>query len=550
MPVDGAEQAVAYVDAQFAATGMVPTQKKLLFERFFDESGGMQLVVHAPFGTRINRAWGLALRKRFCRTLRFRAAGLGRRQRHRAVARRPAQLSARADVRLVPSQLARDVLVQAFLAVPFFGTRWRWNVDAGLAAAAQLRTANACRRTCSACVPTTCSPPCFPPRPRARKTSSATSQIPDHPLVRQTVRRLPARSRPTSTACSTCCATSRPGAIELIGLDSASRRRSLIELLNANPYAFLDDAPLEERRARAVTMRRSLSVEALRDLGRLDPEAIAQVTREAWPLVRDADELHDVLLSHRRVAASRDGARMARRFSTSLRSTGRADRRSNGRPCSGSRRNAGRWSAPSGPTRGARPDVTVPARRAHRSGRAKKRSPTWFAAASSASGRPRSPRSRASLALRPSDVEIATARSGEPGRGLARPLHRRRADLEWCDRRLLARIHRLTLEGLRRQIAPVSPSSSCASWLAINTLQPQTKLRGQAGLLALIEQLEGFEAAGRTLGEVPAARAAGSVRPRLARHSDVLRARRSGAGCGRSPSRDAERRDGAADQSR
>src|ERR1700730_2423863 len=129
---DGAEQALTYVGAQFGATGMVPTQKRLLFERFFDESGGMQLVIHAPFGTRINRAWGLALRKRFCRSFDFElqssaddcAPSLSLGPQH--------SFPLEQMFKLVPSHLARDVLIQAFLAVPFFTTRWRWNVTRGL----------------------------------------------------------------------------------------------------------------------------------------------------------------------------------------------------------------------------------------------------------------------------------------------------------------------------------------------------------------------------------------------------------------------------------
>src|SRR5207245_8668991 len=182
----GAEQAAAYVAAQYLATGMVPTQKRLLFERFFDESGGMQLVVHAPFGTRINRAWGLALRKRFCRTFDFELQASA--DDNGIVLSLGAQHSFPLEqmFKLVPSRLARDVLVQAFLAVPFFATRWRWNVTRAL----QLRRAVKGQRV----------PPhlqrmraddllaaVFPAQTACQENLVGDIDIPDQPIVRQTV---------------------------------------------------------------------------------------------------------------------------------------------------------------------------------------------------------------------------------------------------------------------------------------------------------------------------------------------------------------------------
>src|SRR5437773_418251 len=197
--------------------------------------------------------------------------------------------------KLVPSHLARDVLVQAFLAAPFFATRWRWNVTRAL----QLKRSRMGERV----------PPhlqrmraddllsaVFPAQTACQENVVGDIEIPDHPLIRQTVDdRL--HEAADLEGLLAVLRDIESGAIAIVGLDSREPSPFAHELLNANPYAFLDDAPLEERRARAVTMRRSLSVEALRDLGRLDPEAIAQVKAEAWPLIRDADELHDTLLS-------------------------------------------------------------------------------------------------------------------------------------------------------------------------------------------------------------------------------------------------------------
>jgi ATP-dependent Lhr-like helicase len=486
---EGAEQAIAYIAAQQAATGMVPTQKKLLFERFFDESGGMHLVIHAPYGSRINRAWGLALRKRFCRTFDF-------------------ELQASADdngivlsfgtqhsfpleqmFRLVPSRLARDVLVQAFLAAPFFGTRWRWNIMRAL----QLRRVRNGQRV----------PPhlqrmraedlltsVFPAQTACQENVVGEIPIPDQPIVRQTVDDC-LHEVCDFDGCLEVLKQIESGAIETIGLDSREPSPFAHQLLNANPYAFLDDAPLEERRARAVTLRRSLSADALHDLGRLDPEAIAQVKREAWPVVRDADELHDALLSSG--ALPRAEASSWLTFFDQLRSSGRAAlvERANA---------ADLWVATERwpmiraiwPAAWPSPGVAVP--RGVRTDWPREEAIAQLVRGRMECAGPTTvDRVALELGLSPTDVEVALLTLETLGlvlRGRFTGAH----GLEWCDRRLLARIHRLTLEGLRRQIAPVSVEQFMRFLVRYQHLQPETRHRGQKGLLAIIEQLEGFEA--------------------------------------------------------
>ena len=308
-------------------------------------------------------AWGLALRKRFCRTFDFELQASA--DDNGIVLSLGAQHSFPLEqmFRLVPSHLARDVLVQAFLAVPFFATRWRWNVTRAL----QLKRAQKGKRV----------PPhlqrmraddllsaVFPAQTACQENVVGDIEVPDQPLVRQTVRRLSARGRRPRRLAGVL-RDIESGEIELVGLDSREPSPFAHELLNANPYAFLDDAPLEERRARAVTMRRSLSAEALRDLGRLDPEAIAQVRAEAWPLVRDADELHDVLLSAG-VWPVAEGDAWQQYF----------DELDCGRPCDASgrnrlrrfgwRRSVGRWWKRSGRMLRRAQEVTVPGRRSPR----------------------------------------------------------------------------------------------------------------------------------------------------------------------------------------
>jgi ATP-dependent Lhr-like helicase len=484
----GAEQAWTYVAAQHAATGMVPTQKRLLFERFFDEAGGMQLVVHAPFGTRINRAWGLALRKRFCRTFDF-------------------ELQASADdngivlslgvqhsfpleqmYKLVPSHLACDVLVQAFLAVPFFTTRWRWNATRAL----QLKRSQKGARV----------PPhlqrmrgddlltaVFPAQTACQENVVGDIPLPDHPLIRQTVHDCLHEAADLDGLLDVLRGI-ESGAIETVGLDTREPSPFAHELLNANPYAFLDDAPLEERRARAVTMRRSLSIEALKDLGRLEPEAIAQVRSEAWPLVRDADELHDVLLSQGALPAVHGDS--WRGHFQELCATGRATQAE----VSGQTLWAAteRWPLVLAvwPNAEARPAISVPAG-VRRDWPREEAIVYLVRGRMECSGPTTAAIIARDLGLDVSEVDGALAALENQGTVL-RGRFTGEAELEWCDRRLLARIHRLTLEGLRRQIAPVPPEQFVRFLLRHQHVLPEARLRGQAGVLELVEQLEGFEA--------------------------------------------------------
>lgn len=492
----GARQAVTYVTAQQAATGMVPTQKKVLFERFFDESGGMQLVVHAPFGTRINRAWGLAMRKRFCRSFDFELQASA--DDNGIVLSLGAQHSFPLEqmFRLVPSHVARDTLVQAFLAVPFFTTRWRWNATRALA----IRRADKGRR-----VP----PPLqrmraddllsavFPAQTACQENVVGDIEVPDHPLVNQTVHDCLNEATDIDGFLQLLHAI-ESGQIEMVSLDSREPSPFAHELLNASPYAFLDDAPLEERRARAVTLRRSLSVDAVRDLGRLDPEAIAQVCSEAWPLVRDADELHDTLLSLSALPAT-EGQPWQDHFDELL-TTGRA--------ATIEVAGAGTlWIATERlplarvlwPDAAVRPERAVPAgvRRdwereeavvALLRGRLECVGPVTAAKLARDFGMDGHDVERGLAALESEGIVLR-------GRFTAAAVSRQDDEsLEWCERRLLSRIHRLTLEGLRRQIQPVSPEQYLRFLARHQHLHPQTRLRSEAGLLELIEQLQGFEA--------------------------------------------------------
>jgi ATP-dependent Lhr-like helicase len=484
-----ADQLLTYVESQQAATGMVPTQKRLLFERFFDESGGMQLVVHAPFGTRINRAWGLAMRKRFCRSFDFELQASA--DDNGVVLSLGAQHSFPLEqmFKLVPSKVARDVLVQAFLAVPFFGTRWRWNATLAL----QQRRFQKGQRV----------PPylqrmraedllsaVFPEQTACQENVVGDIEIPNQPIVRQTIIDCLHEAADLDGLLAVL-RDIESGAIEMVGLDTREPSPFAHELLNAHPYAFLDDAPLEERRARAVTMRRTLSAEAFRDLSKLDPEVIAQVKAEAWPLVRDADELHDILLSQG-ILQVEDGQPW-QTFFDELRSSGRATetQAENGTAFWVATE---RWPLIQSiwPNSRARSEISVPsdvrqswsreeAAEFIVRGRMECIGPTTVSLLTTC------------LALPASEVESALLGLENQG-SILRGRFTGKPELEWCDRRLLSRIHRLTLEGLRRQIAPVPPEQFVRFLVRRQHLQAQTKLHGQAGLQAIIEKLEGFEA--------------------------------------------------------
>jgi len=290
-----ARQAVEYVAAQKAAVGVVPTQRRVIFERFFDESGGMQLVVHAPFGGRINKAWGLAMRKRFCRSFDF-------------------ELQATADddgfilslgpqhsfpieslFGMLTTSNARALLEQAVLAVPMFELRWRWNATRSLLVlrnTAGKRVPPAIQRFRAQDLLTAV----FPRLTGCQEEHTGDIPIPDHPLVQQTLWDCLTEAVDLAGLRDVLGRIER-GAITLLARDTREPSPFSYELLNSNPYAFLDGGEIQERRARAVSTRRTLSIESVEDLGRLDPEAIEQVRQEAQPPLRNVEELHDRLLS-------------------------------------------------------------------------------------------------------------------------------------------------------------------------------------------------------------------------------------------------------------
>ncbi|MGH9888687.1 MAG: ATP-dependent DNA helicase, partial [bacterium] len=293
IPVAAAEQIVAYLSESRRALGVLPTQDTLVLERFFDESGGMQLVLHAPFGSRINKAWGLALRKRFCRQFNFELQAAATED-ALLLSLGPQHSFPLADVfRYLHPATARDVLVQAFLDAPVFQTRWRWNTTISLAVPRN-RSGRKVPPPLQRMLADDLMAAVFPDAAACLENIPGDREIPDHPLVSQTVRDCLEEAMDFD-ALAALLERIHSGAIRCVARDTPEPSPLAHEILNAKPYAFLDDAPLEERRTQAVQNRRYVDPESADDLGQLDADAIASVREEAWPRVRNADEMHEAL---------------------------------------------------------------------------------------------------------------------------------------------------------------------------------------------------------------------------------------------------------------
>src|SRR5882724_3557325 len=289
----GAEQAVEYILAGRTILGAVPSQATIIAERFFDESGGMQLVIHAPFGGRINKAWGLALRKRFCRSFNFELQAAAT-DNGLNISLSEQHSFPLADVfHFLHSETMPAILEQAALVAPVFQTRWRWDATRALAllrfrggkkVPPQIQRMRLDDLLASV----------FPDVAACQENIEGDIKIPDHPLVAEVMKDVLTEAMDIYGLRALLTGI-EDGRIRCVAVDTPIPSQFSHEILNANPYAYLDDAPLEERRARAVEMRRVLPDAVLEEVGALDPAAIEQVQAEAWPDVRDADELHDAL---------------------------------------------------------------------------------------------------------------------------------------------------------------------------------------------------------------------------------------------------------------
>ena len=491
-----AEQAVAYIEEGIRILGSVPTKRRVVAERFFDESGGMQLVVHSPFGSRINRAWGMALRKEICRTFDFELQAAATEDGINFSLGPSLSFPLGDTFKYVPPGKAEKVLTQAVLQSPLFGVRWRWDASRALAL---LRFSGGKR------VP--------PPLQRMRSDDLLASvfpeqvacqdnappgdiDLPEHPLVFETMRDCLTEAMDVEGLAAVLQAINA-GEIEVLARDTTQPSVFSHQILNAMPYAFLDDAPLEERRSRAVALRRALPDDAS-DLGSLDAVAIAEASKAAWPVVRDVHELHDALLTlgvlpqedFGRGAGEADPAQWSVWMKT-LVEDGRATKVDY----------VGRiaWTATETVplVSAAFPDATFDPEM-DRPGpdvptedeaelvlvRSRVESIGPFVTVEMAE----------SLGMRRGAVDIALAHMEATGNVLRGHFTPGVAEEEFCDRRILARIHRATISGLRRQVEPISAATFIRFLMRWQHASSPWQL-DREGLVEAVEQLQGFEAA-------------------------------------------------------
>jgi ATP-dependent Lhr-like helicase len=513
VPESAAIQLSEYLGLSHLALGELPTQRNIVVERFFDEGGGMQLVLHAPFGARLNRAWGLALRKCFCRSFNFELQAAATEDAI-VLSLGPTHSFPLDDVfNFLHSSSVRDILVQALLDAPMFTTRWRWNCTRALAVL-RFRGGKKVAPPLQRMQADDLLGTVFPDQAACLENIVGDREVPDDPIVQQTIDDCLFEAMDID-GLEALLREIEAGTRNVMGRDLTEPSPLAHEVLNARPYAFLDDAPLEERRTQAVLARRWLDPDDAASLGKLDTEAIDTVREQAWPTVRDADELHEALF----VLGAATEAEVAgwAEFLPRLIADGRAALAT--LPPGPSGAPLRRWVVPErlpllSTIHGdiaTEPPLRVPAAiqateepdeamlelvRA----RLDAVGPATASQIADAIGR--------SAAVRGSDVETALIGLESKGIVLRGRFDPRLPDPDaedrsvrdpsrpqWCERGLLARINRYTLKKLRREIEPVSARDYMRFLMRWQRMVPEMRAEGDDGLLATVELLEGFGAA-------------------------------------------------------
>jgi ATP-dependent Lhr-like helicase len=440
-----AEQIATYLAEAKRSLGIVPTTDTIALERFFDESGGMQLVLHAPFGSRINRAWGLALRKKFCQGFNFELQAAATEEGIILSLGSSHSFALEEVLHYLHPNTLRETLVQAILDSPIFETRWRWSTTLALAVPRNrggARIPNQLQRMYAEDLLQAT----FPDAAACQDNIQGAREIPDHPLVNQALRDALEEAVDVHGLEAVLNRVVN-GEISWIAKDTPEPSVLSHELLNSAVYTFLDDAPLEERRTRAVYTRRATEVRSADDLGALDPAAIQRVREEAWPVANTADEMYDALM----VAGYIKESEFAPHWVSLVSELGQ---------------------------------------------RAVKRGDAWFALERVDDDRVEITASRLEVLGPVTEKENPILLSLETqGRILRGRFTPNAAEIEWCDRRLLARIHRYTLNRLRAEIEPVSAADFMRFLLHWQHVAGEDQVRGAEGLMAVVEQLEGFELA-------------------------------------------------------
>ena len=482
-----ADTIVRYLATGLAALGTLPTKDTIVLERFFDESGGTQLVGHTPFGARVNRALGLGLRKRFCVTFDFEL---------QAAASDDAILLSLGPQHSFPlervpkflgSKTVEGVVRQAVLTSPLFAARWRWTLNLALAVL-RMRGGRKNPPAIQRMEADDLMAAVFPTLAACQENvAPGPLDIPDHPLVRQALDDCLHEAMDID-GLRALVARIESGDVRVVVRDTTEPSVLAHEILNGRPFTFLDDAPLEERRSRAVQLRRGLPVEA-RDLGTLDPQAIERVREEARPDPRDADELHDLLMTvmgHPPEVEWSDWfdelVEERRAFTLQLRETSLW--------CPVERRGELETLFPGAavtpdhrsPIATATIDRDASAVEMLR-GHLENRGPSTAWDLSKTTG------------LEDSDVTNALTRLENEGFAFRGHFTSSEGPEEFCARRLLSRIHIYTQQRLRREIEPVTAQDFMRFLLRWQHVAAGTKREGRLGVLAVVEQLQGFELA-------------------------------------------------------
>jgi ATP-dependent Lhr-like helicase len=486
-----AEQIVDYLGAAYRALGALPTLDTLVFERFFDEAGGMQLVIHSPYGSRINRAWGLALRKRFCRKFNFELQAAATED-NIVLSLTTAHSFDLADVtRYLSPKTVRELLVQALLDAPMFGTRWRWVAGVALALprfqGGKKVPPQLMRMMAEDLVGTI-----FPDQVACAENLVGEREVPDHPLVAQTIADCLQEAMDID-GLERLISDIEAGDIRVVARDLTEPSPLSREVLTARPYAFLDDAPLEERRTQAVMSRRWLDPETADEIGRLDEAAITRVREEAWPDAANADELHDALVWLGLLTETEADARsdwkewlivLAQSRRAALITTQEgvfwvpAERLQQVQAVYPHVVVEPNIVAPSSADQAWEPEAALVELVR---GRLEGQGPRTLAQLGGTFGLPPD---RISTALTALEVEgFALAGSFTPGAG----------EREWCERRLLARIHRYTVKRLRAEIEPVPARDFLRFLFDWHGVSNEAQREGAQALDVVVEQLAGFE---------------------------------------------------------
>ncbi|HZR20472.1 MAG TPA: ATP-dependent DNA helicase, partial [Verrucomicrobiae bacterium] len=495
-----ASQLTRYFNSVYDALGVIPSQETLVMERFFDESGGMQLVIHSPFGIRVNRAWGLALRKRFCRSFNFELQAAATDEAIVLSLGTQHSFPLEEVFRYLHSKSVREVLVQALLDAPMFPIRWRWNATRALALPRQ-RGGRKVPAPLQRMESENLLSAVFPDQLACPENLVGDREVPDHPLVRQTIEDCLEEAMDIDGLIA-LLKKIESGTVRCVARDLPEPSPLAHEILNARPYAFLDNAPLEERRTQAVYTRRAGDSNSPGGLGILDPAAIETVCADAWPRADNPDELHEGLLL------------------AGILTEPELERTARPRGADDSMATSGDWRSWLG--------ALVAQKRAARLGHG------WIAAERLPQletifrEKPEPPltlpsslrdrqwdrpdalrelvRSRMEISgpvsvsvledlfrVPASEIEAALIALESEGFVLRGKFNPAAPAIEWCDRRLLARIHRLTINRLRAEIQPVSIADFQRFLLAWQRVDPEHRASGPEGLEAVLQLLDGYQ---------------------------------------------------------